>query len=84
MPSAFSWPMSVPSSLRLPAPVNQGVRPTIREAPVKIVHLIALVLVAIAAALLFSGSPKAAAGAFALCTAIELIASAMTGKKTNT
>ena len=26
MPSAFSWPMSVPSSLRLPAPVNQGVR----------------------------------------------------------
>jgi len=27
MPSAFSWPMLVPSSLRLPAPVNQGVRP---------------------------------------------------------
>ncbi len=26
MPSAFSWPMLVPSSLRLPAPVNQGVR----------------------------------------------------------
>ena len=70
--------------LRIPAQLTSGVRPTIREAPVKIVHLIALVLVAIAAALLFSGSPKAAAGAFALCTAIELIASAMTGKKTNT
>ena len=27
MPSAFSWLMLVPSSLRLPAPVNQGVRP---------------------------------------------------------
>ena len=26
MPSAFSWPMSVPSALRAPAPVNQGVR----------------------------------------------------------
>ena len=26
MPSAFSWPMLVPSSLRLPAPGNQGVR----------------------------------------------------------
>lgn len=26
MPSAFSWLMLVPSSLRLPAPVNQGVR----------------------------------------------------------
>ena len=26
MPSAFSWPMLVPSSLRLPAPVNLGVR----------------------------------------------------------
>ena len=84
MPSAFYWPLLVPCALRAPAPVNSFVRPTIREAPVKIVHLIALVLVAIAAALLFSGSPKAAAGAFALCTAIELIASAMTGKKTNT
>ena len=27
MPSAFSWPMSVPSALRAPAPVNQGVGP---------------------------------------------------------
>ncbi len=27
MASPFSWPMLVPSSLRLPAPVNQGVRP---------------------------------------------------------
>ena len=26
MPSAFLWPMSVPSALRAPAPVNQGVR----------------------------------------------------------
>ena len=26
MPSAFSWPMLVPSALRAPAPVNQGVR----------------------------------------------------------
>ena len=26
MPSAFSWPMSVPSALRAPAPVNLGVR----------------------------------------------------------
>ena len=25
MPSAFFWPMSVPSALRAPAPVNQGV-----------------------------------------------------------
>ena len=30
MPSAFSWPMSVPSALRAPAPVNQGVRPLLR------------------------------------------------------
>lgn len=27
MASPFSWPMSVPSALRAPAPVNQGVRP---------------------------------------------------------
>lgn len=27
MASPFSWPVSVPSSLRLPAPVNLGVRP---------------------------------------------------------
>jgi hypothetical protein len=27
MPSAFSWPVSVPSALRAPAPVNLGVRP---------------------------------------------------------
>ena len=26
MPSAFSWPVSVPSALRAPAPVNWGVR----------------------------------------------------------
>ena len=30
MPSASSWPMSVPSALRAPAPVNQGVRPAER------------------------------------------------------
>ena len=50
----------------------------------KIVHLMALMLFAISVALLVSGSPKAAAGAFAFSTAIELIASAITGKKTNT
>jgi hypothetical protein len=27
MPSAFSWPVLVPSALRAPAPVNLGVRP---------------------------------------------------------
>jgi hypothetical protein len=27
MPSAFSWPVLVPSALRAPAPVNSGVRP---------------------------------------------------------
>jgi len=29
MPSAFSWPVLVPSALRAPAPVNLGVRPCI-------------------------------------------------------
>ena len=29
MPSAFSWPMLVPSALRAPAPVNYGVSPFI-------------------------------------------------------
>ena len=31
MPSAFLWLMLVPSSLRLPAPVNQGVRPLMSQ-----------------------------------------------------
>ena len=30
MPSAFSWPVAVPSALRAPAPVNQGVSPITR------------------------------------------------------
>ncbi len=29
MPSAFSWPVAVPSALRAPAPLNSGVRPSI-------------------------------------------------------
>jgi len=31
MPSAFSWPVSVPSALRAPAPVNLGVGPLQRN-----------------------------------------------------
>lgn len=38
MPSAFSWPMSVPSALRAPAPVNLGVR-RLKEKIVFIVFL---------------------------------------------
>jgi len=31
MPSAFSWPVLVPYALRAPAPVNLGVRPSMRR-----------------------------------------------------
>ena len=43
MPSAFSWPMSVPSALRAPAPVNQGVRLLIKRMKIAL-RLVLLIL----------------------------------------